>query len=159
MNIGFEINDKMEIDEKQVFSLIQKAKESGKIRIGVNEVTKALERGQAKLVANASDVSPAEIVAHLPGLAKEMKAIHCEAGSKSELGAAVGIKATSAVAILDAGSAKKELEALQKEAAKGDKKEEAPKAEKPTESESDDKKSESAEAEAPKEEAEAKKEE
>lgn len=104
----------VEIDEKQVFSIIQKAKDSGKIRIGINEVTKAVERAQAKLVVNANDVSPAEIVAHLPGLCTEMKAIHASIGSKAELGAAVGIKSTTAIAVLDAGSAKAELEALVK---------------------------------------------
>ncbi len=103
-----------EIDEKQVFSIIQKAKETGSVKIGINEVTKAIERGQAKLVANASDVSPAQIVAHLPGLCKEMKAIHAIAGNKAELGATVGIKTTTAIAVIDAGSGKKELEALQK---------------------------------------------
>jgi large subunit ribosomal protein L7Ae len=114
----------MEIDEKQVFSIIQKAKETGSIKIGVNEVTKAIERGQAKLVANASDVSPAEIVAHLPGLCKEMKAIHTVAGNKAELGSSVGIKSTTAVAVLDAGSGKKELDALVKELESKNKKEE-----------------------------------
>jgi large subunit ribosomal protein L7Ae len=105
----------MEIDEKQIFSIIQKAKESGSIRIGVNEVTKAIERGQAKLVVNATDVSPAEIVAHLGGLCKEMKSLYAAIGNKSELGAAVGIKTTTAIAVIDAGSAKKELETLEKE--------------------------------------------
>lgn len=99
----------VEIDEKQIFSIIQKAKESGSIRIGVNEVTKAIERGQAKLVVNATDVSPAEIVAHLGGLCKEMKSLYAAIGTKSELGAAVGIKTTTAIAVIDAGSAKKEF--------------------------------------------------
>ena len=114
----------VEIDEKQVFSIIQKAKESGKLKIGVNEVTKAIERGEAKLVANANDISPAEIVAHLPSLCKEMRMIHTVTGNKAELGAAVGIKSTTAVAVVDAGSAKKELEALVKELSKDNKKEE-----------------------------------
>ena len=35
------------------------ARTSGKIRIGVNEVTKAIERGKAKLVVMAEDVYPA----------------------------------------------------------------------------------------------------
>ena len=116
----------VEIDEKQAFAILQKAKESGKIRIGINEVTKAIERGQAKLVVTASDVSPAEIVAHIPGLCKEMKALSTSAGNKAELGAAVGIKNTSAVAVLDAGSAKKDLEELVK---KSQEKKEAPKVE------------------------------
>lgn len=105
----------VEIDEKQVFSIIQKAKESGKLKIGINEVTKAIERGQAKLVASASDVSPAEIVAHLPGICKEMNVIFATPGSKAELGSAAGIKTTTAIAVVDAGSAKKELEALAKD--------------------------------------------
>ena len=106
----------VEIDEKQVFSLIQKAKETGSIKIGANEVTKAVERGQAKLVVSATDVSPAEIVAHFEGLCKEMKIVYLSAGSKAELGALVHIKSTTALAIIDAGSGKKELDNLSKEA-------------------------------------------
>ncbi|NQZ84329.1 MAG: ribosomal L7Ae/L30e/S12e/Gadd45 family protein [Nanoarchaeales archaeon] len=102
----------VEIDEKQVFAIIAKAKESGSIKIGVNEVTKAIERGQAKLVVAANDVSPAEIIAHLEGLSSEMKAVYAAAGSKAELGAAVGLKTTTAIAVTDAGAAKKDLEAL-----------------------------------------------
>lgn len=119
----------MEIDEKQIFSIIQKAKESGKVRIGANEATKSLERGEAKLIVCASDVSPAEIVAHFEGLSKEMKAIYVSMGTKAELGSAVGIKSTTAIAVADAGGAKKELEALQAEMQKESKKEETPKKE------------------------------
>ncbi len=114
----------VEIDEKQAFSIIQKSKESGAIKIGINEVTKAIERGQAKLVVTANDVSPAEIVAHIPSLCKEMKILYASIGSKAELGASVSIKSTTAIAVLDAGSAKKELEALQKDTKKDSKEKE-----------------------------------
>lgn len=113
----------VEIDEKQAFSIIQKAKETGKIKIGANEVTKALERGQAKLVVAANDVSPAEIIAHFPGLCSEMNVVYTQAGSKAELGSLVQIKSTTALAVVDAGSAKKELDTLIKELS-ADKKEE-----------------------------------
>lgn len=105
----------VEIDEKQMFDLIQKASQSGKVKIGANEVTKAIERGQAKLVVSATDVSPAEIVAHFDGLCKEMKIPYLSSGSKAELGALVQIKSTTALAITDAGSGKKEVDALAKE--------------------------------------------
>lgn len=105
----------VEIDEKQVFDLIQKASQSGKVKIGANEVTKAVERGQAKLVVSATDVSPAEIVAHFDGLCKEMKIPYLSGGSKAELGALVQIKSTTALAVTDAGSGKKELDTLTKE--------------------------------------------
>lgn len=111
-----------EIDEKQVFAILQKAKETGSIKIGANEATKAVERGQAKLIVTANDVSPAEIVAHFPGLCKELKVVFANIGNKAELGASVGIKSTTAIAVTDAGAAKKELEALSKEFFAEDKK-------------------------------------
>lgn len=116
----------VEIDEKQVFVILQKAKESGSIKIGANEVTKAIERGQAKLVVTANDVSPAEIVAHFPGLCKELKVVFAQVGTKSELGASVGIKSTTAIVVIDAGAAKKELETLTNDYFAEDKKAEEP---------------------------------
>jgi large subunit ribosomal protein L7Ae len=119
-----QIGKMVEIDEKQVFSILQKAKETGRVKVGANEATKAVERGQAKLVVTATDVSPAEIVAHFPGLCKELNIAFVNLGSKAELGAAVGIKSTTAIAVIDAGSAKKELDALSKDLL-GEEKEEA----------------------------------
>lgn len=113
----------VEIDEKQAFSIIQKSKETGVIRIGINEVTKNIERGQAKAVFYANDVNPSEIVAHLPGLCAEMSTVCASIGNRAELGSAVGIKAATAVAIIDAGSAKKEVDALAAELKEADKKE------------------------------------
>ncbi len=103
----------MTIDEKLAFSVIQKAKDSGKVVIGANQVTKAVERGQAKLVVNATNVSPVEIIAHFEPLCKEMKVPYLKIGTKEELGSAVGIKkSASSVAIIDAGNASKDLKTL-----------------------------------------------
>jgi len=98
------------------YSLIEKVRKTGKVDKGTNEVTKAIERGVAKAVFFASDVSPKEIVAHLAILSKE-KNIPCfEVDSKQKLGIAVGIPvSTSAVAIIDAGEADKEIRSLHKE--------------------------------------------
>ncbi|MEK6888788.1 MAG: ribosomal L7Ae/L30e/S12e/Gadd45 family protein [Nanoarchaeota archaeon] len=95
------------------YSIIEKAKKTGKIDKGINEVTKAVELGTAKLVVYASDVDPKEIVAHLPLICKE-KGIPCEAvDSKQKLGIAVGIPVkASAVAVIDAGDAKAEISKL-----------------------------------------------
>ncbi|MBU1136667.1 MAG: ribosomal L7Ae/L30e/S12e/Gadd45 family protein [Nanoarchaeota archaeon] len=91
-----------------VYEKIEKAKKNGKIEKGINEVTKAIERGTAKLVAIAKDVEPKEITQHIPILCKE-KNIECEeADSKEKLGIAVGIKVPcSSVAIIDFGEDKK----------------------------------------------------
>lgn len=86
------------------YEAIEVARKTGKIDKGVNEVTKAVERGVAKLVVIAEDVEPKEIVQHLPILCGE-KGIPVEkVDSKKKLGIAAGINvATAAVAILDSG--------------------------------------------------------
>jgi large subunit ribosomal protein L7Ae len=103
----------------KIFEAIEVAKKTGKIKKGTNEVTKALERGNAKLVVYASDVSPKEIVMHLPMLAKEKNVLCFEAGTKEELGNVCGVNIpTTAVAIITEGDAKailKELHAHKKE--------------------------------------------
>lgn len=96
-----------------VYSIIEKAKTSGKIERGTNEVTKAIERGTAKFVAYAADVEPKEIVQHIPVLCKE-KGVPCqEADSKQKLGIAAGIPVSaSSIAVIDAGDAESEIKSI-----------------------------------------------
>ncbi|AOL17689.1 50S ribosomal protein L7ae [Sulfolobus sp. A20] len=95
----------------KVLDLIRKAKDSGKIKKGTNEVTKAVERGQAKLVAIAEDVQPEEIVAHLPALCDEKKVPYVYVSSKKALGEAAGLQvAAASVAIIEPGEAKEILD-------------------------------------------------
>ena len=95
------------------YSIIEKAKKTGKVDKGVNEVTKAIELGVAKLVIYAKDVEPKEITAHIPFLCKE-KNIPChEVDSKQKLGIAVGINVNAAaVAVVNAGEADKDIAQL-----------------------------------------------
>jgi len=92
---------------ENVYEAIEVAKTTGKLKKGTNEATKAVEKGEAKLVAVAKDVTPPEVIMHIPLIAKE-KGIPCvEVPSKEELGAAAGINVgTSAVAIVQEGEAK-----------------------------------------------------
>jgi len=114
-------------DEAKVLELIEVARDSGKIRKGANEATKAIEKGDAKLVAYAGDVSPKEIVMHLPLLCKDKNVFCIEVGSKEALGAAAGLAVgTAAVAVVKEGDAKAGIAALAKEAVP---KKEEPKAE------------------------------
>jgi large subunit ribosomal protein L7Ae len=89
-----------------IYEAIRVANESGKVRKGTNEATKAIERGISKLVIIAEDVEPPEVVAHLPILCEEQGAAYAFVPSKQELGKALGIDITSAAAaILDSGDA------------------------------------------------------
>ena len=101
--------------QSKVLELVEKSRKTGKVRVGVNEVTKMVERGQAKFVAIAQDVSPPEIVMHLPAICKEKNVPFGFVASKKELGEKAGLKVgTSALAIVEEGEHKKEFEALGK---------------------------------------------
>ena len=102
-------------DEAKVLEIVEIARTTGKIRKGANEATKALEKGNAKLVVYAQDVSPKEIVMHLPLLCKEKNVPCFGVSKKDDLGAAAGLAvSTAAVAVVKEGEAKSALEALAK---------------------------------------------
>ncbi|KYH40710.1 MAG: 50S ribosomal protein L7/L12 [Candidatus Bathyarchaeota archaeon B26-2] len=88
------------------YEALQIAVRTGSIRRGTNETTKAVERGQAKLVIIAEDVDPPEVVAHLPIICDERKVPYVYVPSKSKLGSAAGIDVPSAsVCITNPGEA------------------------------------------------------
>ena len=98
-----------------IYSIIEKARKTGKIEKGTNEVTKAIERGVAKLVVYATDVEPKEIVQHIPILCKEKGILCQEVDSKQKLGLAVGISVkASSVAVIVAGDAEKDIAGLKR---------------------------------------------
>jgi large subunit ribosomal protein L7Ae len=111
----------------EMIAAIQKSKEEalkkeGKvleekmIRRGVNETTKAVDRGKAKLVVIAMDVEPEEVVMHLPPLCEEKGVPYTYVPSKLELGKASGLEVqASAIAIIDAAEYSKLLEEIIKE--------------------------------------------
>jgi large subunit ribosomal protein L7Ae len=89
------------------YDIVEKAAKTGKVDKGVNEVTKCVERGIAKLVVVASDVDPKELTRHLPILCKEKGIKFVEVDSKEKLGISVGInRPTAAIAVVTEGEAK-----------------------------------------------------
>ena len=89
-----------------VYAIIEKARKTGKVEKGTNEVTKAIERGITSLVYVAEDVQPPEVVAHLPLLCEERKVSYIFVPSKTRLGQATGLDVGSAAAcIVEAGDA------------------------------------------------------
>jgi len=82
-------------------SIVEKSKK-GKIKAGINEVTKAIERGTAKLVVIAEDVSPAEVVMHLPILCEEKNIPYSYIATRKDLGEKAGLRtATASIAITE----------------------------------------------------------
>jgi large subunit ribosomal protein L7Ae len=100
---------KFEIPKELVdaaYEALQIAAQTGSVRKGTNETTKAVERGQAKLVVMAEDVDPPEVVAHLPILCDERKIPYVFVPNKKKLGSSTGIDVPAAAAcIVDVGDA------------------------------------------------------
>ncbi len=100
-------------DEAKVLEAVEVARNTGKIRKGANETTKAIEKGEAKLVVFAADVSPKEIIMHLALLCKEKNVPCFQVTKKEDLGAAAGLPvSTAAVAVVREGEAKAAIESL-----------------------------------------------
>lgn len=90
----------------KAYEAVERARDTGKLRKGTNETTKAIERKQAVLVIIAEDVEPVEIVAHLPALCDEKGIPYIYVPNKRELGAAAGIDVgAAAITIAEAGEA------------------------------------------------------
>jgi ribosomal protein eL8 len=91
----------------KILQALEIAKNTGKIKKGTNEATKAIERGHTKLVVIAKDVEPKEIVMHLPVLCEEKKCEYVYVPSKEEIGRAIGINVpTASACITEPGEAK-----------------------------------------------------
>ena len=103
------------VDEAKILEMIENTRETGKIKIGVNEVTKAIERGKPVAVVYAEDVNPKEIVMHLKPLCKEKNIPVFTIANKDKLGKASGINVpTTSIAIIQPGEGEKILEELKK---------------------------------------------
>lgn len=119
MNVPKEVAD-------AAYEALQIANQTGTVRKGTNETTKAIERAQAKLVVIAEDVDPPEVVAHLPLICDERKIPYVFVPNKQKIGSAVGIDVPAAAAcIVELGDAaplvkeiSKRLEEIKKAATK-----------------------------------------
>ncbi|MFQ5919176.1 MAG: 50S ribosomal protein L7Ae [Thermoplasmata archaeon] len=100
----------------KVYQLVEISRDTGKVRKGTNEVTKLVERGEARFVVMAEDVSPEEILAHMPLLCEERDVPYGYVPSKGELGVASGLgKSTASACVVDPGKGKPLLTELANE--------------------------------------------
>jgi large subunit ribosomal protein L7Ae len=120
--VKFKVPDKLKDQFKKILNIIAETKDS-KIRKGMNEVTKSIERGQAKIVVMAEDVSPPEILYHVPLLCEEKNIPYTYISSRKNLGNAVNINVgASSIAVDNVGTGNenilddivKQLEAIKK---------------------------------------------
>ncbi|MFB6204810.1 MAG: 50S ribosomal protein L7Ae [Candidatus Nanohaloarchaea archaeon] len=102
---------------EQTYNAVENSRDTGNVAVGTNEVTKAIERNEAKLVVIAGNVSPEEIVMHLPALADERDISYTFVPDKEELGLAAGLEVQSAaVAVTDYGNAEEDVKEIAEKA-------------------------------------------
>ena len=102
------MKSEQEMKTEEILEMVEIARDTGKIRKGINEATKAAERGIAKFVVVADDTDPPEVIMHLEPLCAEKGVKLVRVASKNELGRAAGLDVScAAIAIVDAGDAKK----------------------------------------------------
>ena len=96
---------------ERALDALEVARDTGSVKKGTNETTKAVERGNAQLVYVAEDVSPEEIVMHLPEIAEEKGIPVVFVETQDDVGHAAGLEVGSAAAaIVDAGDASDDVE-------------------------------------------------
>ncbi len=97
--------------QEDAIAALEVARDTGAVKKGTNETTKAIERGNAQLVLIAEDVQPEEIVMHLPELADEKGVPFVFVASQDDVGHAAGLEVGSAAAaVVDPGEARETIE-------------------------------------------------
>lgn len=87
--------------QKKLLKTVKKSSRARQLKRGVKEVIKALRKGEQGLLILAGNITPMDVISHLPVMAEEAKGVeYVWVTSKEELGAASGTKrATSTVLV------------------------------------------------------------
>ncbi|MCX6694176.1 MAG: 50S ribosomal protein L7Ae [Methanomicrobiales archaeon] len=111
--VKFQVPDEL---QNKALEALEIARDTGKIKKGANEATKAIERSIATLVLIGTDVDPEEIVMHLPPLCDEKKIPYLFINKQNDIGTACGLEVGStAAAIVKPGKAKEIVDELVKQ--------------------------------------------
>ncbi|WVF68595.1 hypothetical protein IAT40_003364 [Kwoniella sp. CBS 6097] len=93
---------------KKLFKTVKKASKARQLKRGVKEVVKALRKGEKGLLLLASNITPVDVISHLPLLAEEAAGVeYCWVLSKEELGQAAGTKRATSCVLISATPAKR----------------------------------------------------
>ncbi|KAJ3343261.1 Nuclear control of ATPase protein 2 [Gonapodya sp. JEL0774] len=77
---------------KKLYKTIKKASKAKSIKRGVKEVVKGLRKGSKGVVLIAGDISPIDVITHVPILCEEANVPYCYVPSKEDLGHAGSTK-------------------------------------------------------------------
>ena len=102
VHIAFETPKDVQDSVYELVKLVGEGK--GRLKKGSNEVTKAAERGTAKMVIMAENVNPAELLAHIPLICKEKNIPFIYVEDQTYFAEAAGMNSgakTAAIALME----------------------------------------------------------
>lgn len=93
---------------KKVLKTVKKASKAKHVKRGVKEVVKALRKGEKGLIVIAGDISPPDVISHIPVLCEDSAVPFIFIPSKEDLGSAGATKRpTSCVFVVPGGGKSK----------------------------------------------------
>ncbi|KAL1920246.1 uncharacterized protein VTP21DRAFT_1392 [Calcarisporiella thermophila] len=98
---------------KKLLKTVKKAAKQRHVRRGVKEVVKAVRKGEKGLVIIAGDISPIDVITHVPVLCEDASVPYCYVPSKEALGTAGATKRPTSVVMIVPGGKKKDMKAAE----------------------------------------------
>ena len=94
---------------KKLYKAVKKAQKAKRLKRGVREVVKGLRKNEKGVVVLAGDVSPVDVISHIPVFCEEKGVPYCYIPSRKELGAAALTKRPTSVVIIQQNDEYKKL--------------------------------------------------
>ena len=98
---------------KKLLKLVRKAMKDKIVRRGVKETVKAVRKGQAGLVIIAADISPIDVLSHLPLLCEDKGVPYMYVRSRAEVGEACKTKRPTSCVMVCKPDKKKQEDAYE----------------------------------------------
>lgn len=89
---------------KKVHKLVKKATQAKFVKRGVKEVVKALRKGEKGFCVIAGDISPIDVISHLPLMCEDKNVPYFYVPSKHDLGNAACTKRPTSCILINPGS-------------------------------------------------------
>lgn len=94
---------------KKLYKVVKKAQKSKRLKRGVKEVVKGLRKNEKGIVVLAGDVSPIDVVSHIPVFCEDKEVPYCFVPSRRDLGTAGGTKRPTSVVLIQTHDDYKDL--------------------------------------------------
>ncbi|KAG0030020.1 snoRNA-binding protein [Podila clonocystis] len=95
---------------KKLLKTVKKAAKAKHVKRGVKEVVKGLRKGEKGLVLIAGDISPMDVITHVPVLCEENDVPYIFLPSKEDLGTAGSTKRPTSCVMVVLGGKKKDMD-------------------------------------------------